>query len=110
MARRHRCVRCEDTLFVHRADEFPAAELNGALLDGDCDPRRHLGQEIFDDPLHRFLALPAAGIEPLVKVAFAVQQRHRNERHIEVGGSPNRVSGKDPKPPLYVGSPISIEK
>ena len=46
------------------------------------------------NPFYRFLALPAIGIEPLIKVAFAMQERHSNHWHLKVGGSPNRVAGE----------------
>ena len=74
---------------------FPAAESKSALRDSDCSPRRHLGQKILDDPFDRFLALPAIGIKPLVKVAFAMQERHCDHWHLKVGGSSNRVAGEN---------------
>jgi hypothetical protein len=74
----------------------------------------HFSEEIFDYPVHRLLALPAARIQTLVKVASAVEESHRNHRHLRSAAARIVSPARTPKPPLYVGSPssnpISMEK
>jgi hypothetical protein len=46
-------------------------------------------------PFGRQFLLPAAGVEPLMEVTFAVQERYRDHRQFHVGGRANRVAGED---------------
>ena len=82
---------------------FPGPDLHFPALDGHRGPLRHLRQEIIDGPLHRLFGLVAQGVQPLVKIAFAVEQADGHHGHLEIGGRTDGVSGQGSQPAAVSG-------
>ena len=73
----------------------PGAHRHNAVLDRDCHPGWLLGAEIGGVPRLHFFGLQARGVEVLLKVALAMQQRKGNQRNAQVGGGAKRVAGQN---------------
>ena len=58
--------------------------------------------------LTRLFLLAALGVDALVEVAAAMQQGHRDERHLEIGGGPERVARQHAEP-ARVGRDLGLE-
>ena len=47
---------------------------------------------MLNDPIHRFLSLPTAFIEHLMKVTFSMEKCNCNPRYLEIGSRANPIS------------------
>src|SRR3990172_3406512 len=77
---------------------LPGAHSHLPALYGNRYPGRKQLEPGFRRPLRRALDLIAFGIKPLVEIALAMGQRHRNQRNSEIRRRAEHVTGEDSQP------------
>jgi hypothetical protein len=69
--------------------------VNGAALDLDLDRDRQRFEEIRRLPVHRALGLHALRAQVLAEITLAMQERDARDRHVQVCGRTQDVTGED---------------